>query len=144
MLESEVPAGVAQLVRARGSYPRCPGFKSLHRHQFSLTTTTEAHEGELQTFPDCMSLESRVLRTIRRHDLLPRGARVLVALSGGRDSVALLHILRALERRGELVVAGAAHFNHQLRGAEADADEAFCRDLAASSGVRFVAGRADV
>jgi hypothetical protein len=28
--------GVAQLVRARGSYPRCPGFKSLHRHHFSL------------------------------------------------------------------------------------------------------------
>ncbi len=91
-----------------------------------------------------MSLESRVLRTIRKHDLLPRGARVLVGLSGGPDSVALLHLLRTLERRGELVVAGAAHFNHQLRGAEADADEAFCHDLAASSGVRFVAGRADV
>ena len=29
-------AGVAQLVRARGSYPRCPGFKSLHRHHFSV------------------------------------------------------------------------------------------------------------
>ena len=35
LLYSEVPAGVAQLVRARGSYPRCPGFKSLHRHHFS-------------------------------------------------------------------------------------------------------------
>ena len=30
------PGGVAQLVRARGSYPRCPGFKSLHRHHFGL------------------------------------------------------------------------------------------------------------
>ena len=76
--------------------------------------------------------------------MLPRGARVLVALSGGPDSVALLHILRTLEARGELVVAGAAHFNHQLRGAEADADESFCRDLAAGTGIPFLAGRADV
>ncbi len=91
-----------------------------------------------------MSVHSRVLRTIRKHDMLPRGARVLVALSGGPDSVALLHILRTLERRGELAVAAAAHFNHQLRGAEADADEAFCRDLAADTGVPFIAGRADV
>ena len=66
--------------------------------------------------------------------MLPRGGRVLVALSGGPDSVALLHILRTLERRGALVVAGAAHLNHQLRGADADADEAFCRDLAAAGG----------
>jgi tRNA(Ile)-lysidine synthase len=91
-----------------------------------------------------MSVHSRVLRTIRKHDMLPRGARVLVALSGGPDSVALLHILRTLEARGELVVAGAAHFNHQLRGAEADADESFCRDLAAGTGIPFLAGRADV
>jgi tRNA(Ile)-lysidine synthase len=91
-----------------------------------------------------MSVESRVLRTLRKHDMLPRGGRVLVALSGGADSVALLHILRTLERRGALVVAGAAHLNHQLRGVEADGDEAFCRDLAAASGVRFVAGRTDV
>jgi tRNA(Ile)-lysidine synthase len=91
-----------------------------------------------------MSVHSRVLRTIRKHDMLPCGARVLVALSGGPDSVALLHILRTLEERGELVVAGAAHFNHQLRGAEADADEIFCRDLAAATGVPFITGRADV
>jgi tRNA(Ile)-lysidine synthase len=91
-----------------------------------------------------MSVESRVLRSIRKHDLLPRGGRVLVALSGGADSVALLHILRTLERRGALIVAGAAHLNHQLRGAEADADEAFCRGLAAASGVRFVSARRDV
>jgi tRNA(Ile)-lysidine synthase len=91
-----------------------------------------------------MSVESRVLRTMRKHDMLPRGGRVLVALSGGADSVALLHILRTLERRGALVVAGAAHLNHQLRGADADADEGFCRDLAEAGAVRFVAGRTDV
>jgi tRNA(Ile)-lysidine synthase len=76
--------------------------------------------------------------------MLPRGGRVLVALSGGPDSVALLHVLRTLERRGELAVAAAAHFNHQLRGAEADEDEAFCHGLAVAEGVPFLAGRADV
>jgi tRNA(Ile)-lysidine synthase len=76
--------------------------------------------------------------------MLPTGARVLVGLSGGPDSVALLHVLQTLERRGHLVVAGVAHFNHQLRGAEADADELFCRELAASLGLPIVAGRGNV
>jgi tRNA(Ile)-lysidine synthase len=69
---------------------------------------------------------------------------VLVALSGGPDSVALLHVLQTLERRGHLIVAGAAHFNHQLRGVEADADELFCRELAASVRLPILAGRGDV
>ena len=76
--------------------------------------------------------------------MLPPGGRVLVALSGGPDSVALLHVLQTLERRGHLVVAGAAHFNHQLRGAEADADELFCRELAASLRLPILVGRGDV
>ena len=91
-----------------------------------------------------MSVPSRALRTIRKHDLLPQGARVLVALSGGADSVALLHVLQTLERRGHLAVAGVAHFNHQLRGAEADADERFCRELATALKLPVVVGRGDV
>ena len=91
-----------------------------------------------------MSLPARARRTIRTHSLFPARARVLVALSGGPDSVALLHVLQALEPDGTVVVAGAAHFNHQLRGAAADADEAFCRGLCDRLGVAFVAGRGDV
>jgi tRNA(Ile)-lysidine synthase len=91
-----------------------------------------------------MSLTQRVLRTIDRYALLRDGTRVLVALSGGADSVALLRLLRELERDGVLAVAGAAHLNHQLRGAEADEDEAFCAALAARVGVPFVAERVDV
>jgi tRNA(Ile)-lysidine synthase len=91
-----------------------------------------------------MSLTQRVLRTIDRYALLRDGTRVLVALSGGADSVALLLLLRELERDGVLAVAGAAHLNHQLRGAEADEDEAFCAALAARVGVPFVAERVDV
>ena len=69
--------------------------------------------------------------------------RVLVALSGGSDSVALTHLLLALAASGELSVAGAAHFNHQLRPG-ADADERFVAGVAAALGLRFVAGRGDV
>ena len=78
-----------------------------------------------------MILPVRALRTLRTYQMVPRRGRVLVALSGGPDSVALLHILRELEAADEVVVAGVAHFNHQLRGHAADADEHFCRELAA-------------
>ena len=85
----------------------------------------------------------RVLDTIRRHALVRRGDRVLVALSGGPDSVALLRLLRELEAAGELVVAGVAHLNHGLRDA-APADEQFCRALAAESGIPFRSDLVDV
>jgi tRNA(Ile)-lysidine synthase len=90
------------------------------------------------------SLADRVLRTVRRHDLFARGARVVVALSGGPDSVALVHLLRDLEQAGELIVAGTAHLNHQLRGEAADDDERFCREVSASLGLPVEVGRADV
>jgi tRNA(Ile)-lysidine synthase len=90
-----------------------------------------------------MELRARVLRTIEAHAMLARGRRALVALSGGSDSVALLHVLRELESEGQLALAGVAHFNHTLRAA-ADQDEAFCRNLAAKLGLPFEAGRGDV
>jgi tRNA(Ile)-lysidine synthase len=63
-----------------------------------------------------------------------------VAFSGGADSLALLLLLWAHfpERRAKLV---ALHFNHRLRGRAANADEAFCRRVAAALGVRFKGGR---
>src|SRR3990172_1651851 len=89
-------------------------------------------------------LAARVRRTIRRHGLIPRGGRVVVAVSGGPDSVALLHLLLELGREGDLEVAAVAHFNHQLRGAASDRDEGFCRRLAASLSLAFTTESADV
>jgi len=86
----------------------------------------------------------RVRRTVQRNALMRRGERVLVALSGGPDSVALLHLLLDLQRDGDVAVAGVAHFNHQLRGLEADGDEAFCRELAATLALPIEVGREDV
>lgn len=79
-------------------------------------------------------IHQQVRRTIRRHDLCPPGTRLLVALSGGSDSVALTCILRDLSEHGGFEVAALAHFNHQLRP-DAARDEQFCRDLAAQVGL---------
>ena len=89
-------------------------------------------------------LAARILRTIRRHELLPPGARVAVAVSGGSDSVALLHLLVALQAGGGFRVAGLAHVHHGLRGASADADERFCRAMAESLALPAIVERVDV
>ena len=90
-----------------------------------------------------MELVDRVRRTIRRHDLARGDTRVVVALSGGSDSVALAHLLRALDLAGELRVVGLAHFNHQLRPA-ASGDERFCADVAAALEQPLLVDREDV
>lgn len=89
------------------------------------------------------ALHQSVRRTIRRHGLLPPGARVLVALSGGSDSVALTRLLLDLSAHGEFTLVGLAHLHHGLR-ASADRDEAFCREFAARLGLPIVVERGDV
>lgn len=88
-------------------------------------------------------LQEDVWANCSLHGLLVPGSRVVVAVSGGSDSVALLHLLNlAHEAHGlELV---CAHFNHRLRGAESDADEEFVRILADSLHIRFETGSGDV
>ena len=89
------------------------------------------------------ALLQQVRRTIRRHDLCPPGTRLLVALSGGSDSVALTFILRALADHGGFSIVSVAHFNHCLRPT-AGRDEQFCRDLAERVDVPIVVGNVDV
>jgi len=89
-------------------------------------------------------LHERVRRAIERDRLLPPGCRVLAAVSGGADSVAMLLLLRQLAPECGFAVAGIAHFNHRLRGSESDGDELFCRELAARLGIPVEVGSADV
>ncbi len=74
-------------------------------------------------------MPSAFFRAVERHGLLAADDAVLAAVSGGGDSVALLHLLTALSRRIPLRLT-VAHVNHRLRGADSDADAAFVEDLA--------------
>ena len=77
------------------------------------------------------------------HGMLQRGQRVLCAVSGGSDSVAMLCMLLQVAAERSLSIE-AAHYNHRLRGEEADRDENFVRSLCAKLGVRFHSESGDV
>ena len=81
---------------------------------------------------------------VRLEALLQPGDRVLAAVSGGADSVALLHWLCAERAAGRLGGVAAAHLHHGLRGEEADRDEAFVRHLCEKLSVPLYVRREDV
>lgn len=85
----------------------------------------------------------RVYETISKYNLLPDKGKVLVAVSGGADSVCLLHILCAMRGEHGFKVF-AAHLNHGIRGAEADADEEYVRALCDKLKVRLFVEHADI
>ena len=85
--------------------------------------------------PRDQSLEYAADRLVREERLLPAGGPIVVAVSGGPDSVALYHFLAATAvREGIDSTVIVAHVNHGLRGAESDADAGFVRSLAAKWG----------
>jgi tRNA(Ile)-lysidine synthase len=81
--------------------------------------------------------------TIERYEMLGRGDSVLVALSGGPDSVCLLDVLEHLRPKYSLTIS-VAHFNHRLRGEASNQDAAFAREVAARKGLVFISSSADV
>ena len=83
------------------------------------------------------------LSIIEKYDMLPPGARVLCAVSGGADSVCLLHLLVSMqEERG--ITVFAAHFEHGLRGEESREDAVFTQRLCTELGVFCAVGQGDV
>lgn len=85
-------------------------------------------------------LIAQVNRSVSARRLLQPGQKILVAVSGGLDSMVLLHVLRHLTSENQREIA-VAHFNHQLRGRESDADEQFVRDRAGELGLPFFSER---
>ncbi len=81
-----------------------------------------------------MELLTDVQGTIERHQLLSHGDAIVVGVSGGPDSLCLLHVLLRL-REAYALRLHVAHLNHRLRGAEADADAAFVARLAEEWGL---------
>ncbi|MBR4760133.1 MAG: tRNA lysidine(34) synthetase TilS [Lachnospiraceae bacterium] len=88
-------------------------------------------------------IEETVRTYIQDNNLLADGEKCLLAVSGGADSVCLLHLLKgyAKDRRILLLVF---HYNHHLRGDAADRDEAFVRSLCESHDLPFYAAGGDV
>lgn len=74
---------------------------------------------------------------------LDKSASILVGFSGGADSSALLFMLNAYSKESGAKIY-AAHLNHGIRGEEADRDERFCREFAASLGIEFFSLRLDI
>lgn len=89
------------------------------------------------------NLLQTVLRAISRFSMLTPGDRVLVAVSGGPDSVALLHLLLRIAPEYSLAL-GVAHLNHGLRGRASDRDEEFTSALARTHDLPFHGGRRNV
>jgi len=85
----------------------------------------------------------RIVDFIARHKMFPPGAHVGVAVSGGADSIFLLHTLRELAPRWNLKLS-VVHVDHSIRGAQSRADAAFVADLAARLHLDFHLRQADV
>ncbi len=90
-----------------------------------------------------MDLISVVEAYIRTYELLKPGAKVVVGVSGGPDSTALLDILRRLAPSHQITIH-VAHLHHGIRGEEADRDMAWVADLAAAWALPFTGERVDV
>ena len=85
----------------------------------------------------------KALATISKYHMLKKGDSVVLGISGGADSVALLHLL--CKQREELnLTLFVVHINHGIRGVEADRDEGFVRKLCARWRVNFKAETFDV
>ena len=92
--------------------------------------------------PNDSVLISRVEKTIRKQCLFSPEDTLVVAFSGGADSTALLDLLTRLQGYNLRLIA--THLNHSLRGAESDADEEFCRQLASRYAIPFEVRRVDI
>ena len=85
----------------------------------------------------------KVRRTIEKYSMIKKGDSVVVALSGGADSMCLLHILCLLKDEIGFTVS-AAHVNHCIRGAEAERDNEFVRNYCEKNSIRFDCCKIDV
>ncbi len=90
-----------------------------------------------------MFVNTKVLNYINNNSMIRENDKVLVALSGGPDSVCLLHLLHSLKEELNIEIY-AAHVNHLIRGEDAIADENYAGELCKSLDIKFFAKRIPV
>jgi tRNA(Ile)-lysidine synthase len=88
------------------------------------------------------SLLGRLREFVQRFRLIEHGERIILAVSGGSDSMVLLDAFERLKTEFQLTLA-IAHFNHRLRGEESDRDEVFVRSATGERGLECYVERAD-
>jgi len=89
------------------------------------------------------TLIDQVRITIKKYNMLEKHDRILVGLSGGPDSIVLLHILSQLRKEYMLDIY-IAHLDHKFRGEQSTSDRKFCEDIAGKSGFDIVCEEIDV
>ena len=85
----------------------------------------------------------KVLSTINKYNLIQKGDKVVLGLSGGPDSICLLHILNRLKEDLDIELY-AAHLNHQIRGIEAQKDALYVAQMCESMGITYFIKSIDV
>ncbi len=88
-------------------------------------------------------MRDKAIKSICDFSLIDNGDRIIVALSGGADSVALLHFLNSIKEEYNLSLY-ACHINHMIRGVEADSDEFFVRSLCDDYDIELFVKKIDV
>ena len=85
----------------------------------------------------------KVKAYIANHQMLSKGDRVVAGVSGGADSICLLHVLLLLREEYDLTLA-VVHINHGIRGPEAERDERFVKEICEGNGIEFKSSYYDV
>lgn len=87
--------------------------------------------------------EQKIIKFIDKHNLINEGDKILIALSGGPDSVFALHFFNKFKKRFKIEIA-AAHLNHKLRGKDSERDEKFCKDLCDKLKVELISTQIEI
>ena len=97
-------------------------------NQPNWTSKSESEHRFAPSYFSYDSLDRRVLRFIKQHNLMMAGNKAIIAVSGGPDSVCLLHILSLLQEEIGVQIH-VAHLDHMLRGEDSRADAEYVRQL---------------
>ncbi|GBD91875.1 tRNA(Ile)-lysidine synthase [bacterium BMS3Abin04] len=81
-------------------------------------------------------IEEKIINFVKKYDLVKKNQKILIALSGGPDSVFALNFFRKFQKKYQIQIS-AIHINHQLRGKESDEDQLFCRKLCERLNIDF-------